>query len=98
MHDRLFQHQQALQIESLKAYAQHLGLDVPAFEDCLTQGTYASAVQQNLDEGTAAGVRGTPSFVLGKSRPDGTVQGIIIKGVQPIASFRQAIEHLLGEQ
>jgi protein-disulfide isomerase len=98
MHDLLFQYQQALQIESLKGYAQHLGLDVPAFEDCLVQGTYASAVQQNLDEGTAAGVRGTPSFVLGKTRPDGSVQGIVLRGAQPIVAFRQAIERLLGEQ
>ena len=69
MHDLLFQHQQALQTESLKEYAQHLGLDAPTFEDCLVQGKYASAVQQNLDEGTAAGIQGTPGFVLGKTRP-----------------------------
>lgn len=97
MHDLLFQHQQALQIASLTGYAQHLGLDAAAFEACLTQGKYASEVQQNLDEATAAGMHGTPGFVLGKTQHDGTVKGIFIRGAQPIATFQQAMERLLAE-
>jgi hypothetical protein len=35
---------------------------------------------------------------LGKTRPEGTMQGIAIRGAQPITAFRQAIDRLLGEK
>jgi protein-disulfide isomerase len=98
MHDRLFQHQQALHVEHLKGYARDLGLKARPFEVCLEQGKYAMAVQQALEDGTAAGVQGTPGFVLGKTRPDGTMQGSTIKGAQPLAVFQQSIERLLAEK
>jgi protein-disulfide isomerase len=98
MHDRLFQHQQTLQVERLKGYARDLGLNTRAFEVCLDQGRYATAVQQDLDAGAAAGVQGTPGFILGKTRSDGTIKGTFIRGAQPLAAFRQAIERLLGEK
>ena len=98
MHDLLFRNQKALQVEFLTGYARQLGLKAPAFDACLAQGQYAPDIQQDLNEGTAAGVQGTPGFVLGKTRPDGTVQGIFLRGAQPMAAFRQAIERLLGEQ
>ena len=95
MHALLFQHQQALQVEHLKRHARQLGLNASAFETCLEQGTYAAAIQQNLEDGLAAGVQGTPGFFLGKTRPDGIIQGTFIRGAQPLAAFQQAIERLL---
>jgi protein-disulfide isomerase len=98
MHDLLFRHQKALQREQLQTYAQHLGLDAMAFDTCIEQGKYAAAVQQDLDDAAAAGVRGTPGFSLGRSGPDGTLQGVAIKGAQPLTAFREAIERLLKAQ
>jgi protein-disulfide isomerase len=97
MHDLLFRNQKALQLEALTGYARQLGLQAPAFEACLAQGKYAPAIQQDLTAGTAAGVHGTPGFVLGTPQPDGTIQGIALRGAQPIAAFRQAIARVLGE-
>jgi protein-disulfide isomerase len=96
MHDVLFRHPQALAVEQLTAYAQRLDLDLTAFERCLAQGQYAAVVQQNYAEGIAVGVRGTPAFFLGKTRPDGTIEGLAIRGAQPFAAFQQAIERLLA--
>jgi len=98
MHDVLFQHQQALEVEQLQAYGRDLGLEALPFETCVAQGRYAAAVQQDVEAGMAAGVRATPSFVLGNTRPDDTIQGLAIKGAQPLATFRQAIERLLAER
>jgi protein-disulfide isomerase len=95
MHDLLFHHQQALQVEQLQAYARRLGLDAIAFESCLEQGTYAAAVQKGVEEGTAAGVQGTPAFFLGKTSAEGTMQGILISGARPITAFQHHIERLL---
>ena len=55
---------------------------------CLDQGKYATNVaQQDLEDGTVAGVQGTPGFILGKTQPDGSIQGIAIKGAQPLAGL-----------
>jgi len=98
MHDLLFQNQQALAPEQLPDYAKRLGLDTTAFSACLDSAKHAGAVQQNYGDGTAAGVRGTPSFVVGRTRPDNTVEGLLIVGARPLADFRQEIDRLLNEK
>jgi protein-disulfide isomerase len=96
MHDLLFRNQQMLQVEQLQAYAGRLSLDAAAFDACLEQGTYAAAVQKDVEEGMAAGVQGTPAFLLGQTAADGTIQGVAISGARPITAFRDLIERLLG--
>lgn len=98
MHDALFQNQQALQVEKLKAYARSLNLNAAAFDACLDKGKYGTAVQKNYEEGVAAQIRGTPAFFVGKTRPDNTIQGVLISGAHPIPVFRQEIERLLQQQ
>jgi predicted DsbA family dithiol-disulfide isomerase len=98
MHDLLFQNQQALGTDQLPGYAGRLGLDTAAFAACLDSGKYASAIQQNLGDGAAAGVRGTPSFVIGRTRPDGSVEGLLVSGARPLSEFRQEIDRLLSEK
>jgi protein-disulfide isomerase len=98
MHDLLFQNQQALAPEQLPHYAKRLGLDAAAFSACLDSAKHAGAVQQNYGEGAAAGVRGTPSFIVGRTRPDNTVEGLLIVGARPLADFRQEIDRLLNEK
>jgi protein-disulfide isomerase len=97
MHDLLFQDQQALDLDQLKKYARDLQLDPTAFDTCLEQGKYTAEVQQDYDEGVAAGVRGTPGFFLGKTGADDTIRGTLITGAQPLSVFRQAIEGLLRD-
>jgi len=87
-HDLLFQNQAALDVESLKSYAASLGLDTAAFDDCLTSGKYAQEVAKDLQDGTNAGVQGTPSFF---------VNGMPIRGAQPYAAFQVAIEAALAK-
>src|SRR5438045_1785846 len=83
LRDRLFQNQQALAAGQLPTYADRLGLDRAAFGTCLNSGKYAAAVQKNFGDGAAAGVRGTPSFVIGRTRPDDTVEGLLLTGARP---------------
>jgi protein-disulfide isomerase len=92
MHDTLFGEPEALAVDDLKADAARLGLDAAAFAACLESGAHAASVQKGVDDGLSAGVQGTPSFFLGKTRPDGIVEGLMITGAQPLAEFRQEIE------
>src|SRR5213594_1668352 len=98
MHDLLFRNQQALAPDQLPAHAGTLGIDAAAFAACLGGGKYANAVQKNFGDGAAAGVNGTPSFVIGRTRPDGTVEGLLLAGARPLAEFRQEIDRLLSEK
>jgi protein-disulfide isomerase len=94
MHDRLFQNG-ALGIINLKGYARDLGLDLAVFEACLDEGKYAAEVDKDAADGAASGVTGTPSFFIGKTGSDGTIEGTLIRGAQAITAFKQEIDRLL---
>lgn len=99
MHDLLWRNQTALGVENLKKYAREdLRLDPAAFDDCLRSGRYQAEVEKDYRDGVAAGVRGTPSFFIGRTRSDGTLQGTPLRGALPIEAFRQAIERVLAEK
>ncbi|OGB95055.1 MAG: hypothetical protein A2Z31_04150 [candidate division NC10 bacterium RBG_16_65_8] len=97
MHERLFANQNALGAADLVRHAQALGLDGPEFARCLDSAKYAPQVRQALAEGQRAGLRGTPMFFLGLTKPnDGKVTVLsAIQGAQPFAAFQDAIEKLL---
>ena len=75
-------------------YAGASGLNVKAFQSCLAADKFAAAMQKDLDEATAVGVSGTPTFVIGKTAP-GTMDGSKIVGALPFAAFEQKIRALL---
>jgi predicted DsbA family dithiol-disulfide isomerase len=98
MHGRLFENQKAL--EPWSGHAEALGLDVAAFDSCMTSGKYADAVKKDMAEAQKAGTSGTPSFVLAITDPDDPtkVEGLtFIRGAQPFASFKSTIDGALEE-
>jgi len=100
MHDELFAHQKDLQADKLVGYATAAGVaDAMAFQACLDSGKYEAQTKTGLTEGTKAGVRGTPSFVLGRTGAIGTVAAVkLIRGAQGLSSFQEQLEALLGSQ
>lgn len=100
MHTRLFENQKALGPGNLADYAQALGLDRPKFQRCLESGKHAARVRKDLADGQQAGVTGTPAFFLGLTEPNDPKVKVIraLKGAQPYASFKDAIESLLSSQ
>lgn len=98
MHDVLFGNQQALDPPKLSEQARGLGLDGARFDECLGAGTHAARVSQGLTDGQAAGVQGTPSFVVARTTPSGTVEGTLVVGAQTVEVFRRLIDHLLAER
>jgi protein-disulfide isomerase len=83
MHDKLFENQGALDVPSLKQYAADLGLDTAAFNSCLDNGDMASEVQNDFNDGQAAGVSGTPTFFI---------NGKMLVGAQPFDAFKAVID------
>ncbi len=64
MHDLLFQEQDRLTVRELKEKAGRLGLDQVAFDTCLDTSRYVEQVQEDLREGSRAGISGTPALFL----------------------------------
>jgi protein-disulfide isomerase len=99
LHDAIFDNQRKLSDDDLAGYAEAAGLDVAVFKDCLSTGKHALKVKADLQEGTKAGVRGTPSFVMGLTDPDTDEKfhaTVFLRGAQPYAAFQKAIDELLA--
>jgi protein-disulfide isomerase len=70
MHALLFENQQALEIEHLRAYAQRLGLDMKRYEREMVEHVHLERVRCNIDTGHKSGVRATPGFFVNGRRQD----------------------------
>jgi len=98
MHDLLFQNQKALAHSQLAEHARTIAVDGAKFDECLSSGRHAARVERGFTEGSAIGVQGTPSFVVGKTKAGGVVEGLPIRGAQPLDTFRRIIDQTLAEQ
>ena len=94
MRDRLFAAGAALSDDAMLAAAVDLKLDSKAFSACLAAKTFAPRIARDTQDATAAGITGTPSFVLGRVK-DGKVTGTLMVGAKPLAQFEAEIEKLL---
>ena len=91
MHDKLFENTQALDVASLKSYASALGLNSSKFDDCLDSGKYEQEVKDDMADGQASGITGTPGFVILDKKGKGTK----LSGAQPFAKFKEALDAAL---
>jgi protein-disulfide isomerase len=87
-HDRLFDEQPRFERADLIRYAVGVGLDAGAFTRCLDARTFGAAVEADVSQGRALGVRGTPTFFI---------NGEIRVGAQSVDSFRRAIDGALAQ-
>jgi len=64
MHDLLFENQQHLKANHLRAYAQRLELDLSRYDYEMGDHVYLQRVREHVASGVASGVRATPAFYL----------------------------------
>lgn len=72
---------------TFKKYAGGLGLEQAQFDACLDSSKYADRIASDQQEGQAAGVSGTPTFLI---------NGALLVGAQPYTAFQQQIEYYLA--
>jgi protein-disulfide isomerase len=73
-HDRLFEHQQALDRDSMFRYARELELDIAAFRTCLDDPATRARVSDDVRAGIAAGVESTPTLFINGRRINGALE------------------------
>lgn len=74
-------------VNGLKEVAQNLGLNEGDFNSCLDSGDKAAEVQKDAEEGSKAGVSGTPAFFI---------NGRLISGAVPFEQFKVVIDEELN--
>jgi len=95
-HDTLFQNPKEMDEPSLGRRAADLGLNVSAFSACL-DGQATDKVRQDVGEAGRLGVRGTPTFFIGVTGPDGLVTVTDrISGARPLSAFKEAIDKAMA--
>jgi protein-disulfide isomerase len=94
MHDALFEAKGKINQAEILGYAKSIGLDTSSFKSCLTSGRHDKDIEQDVIEAKLAGIRGTPSFVLGRTT-DNLVDGTLLRGTRPFVTFKDEIESLL---
>ena len=67
MHDLLFEHQDALEIDDLYRYADVAQLDLPRLKEDLDRRVHVSRVMHDVTSGRRSGVTGTPTFFLNEA-------------------------------
>jgi protein-disulfide isomerase len=72
------------------------GVDAARYDACVRNPATLAAVEADQEEARAAGITGTPSFVVGRAA-NGTVEGTVISGAQSYAAFATRIDALLAE-
>jgi len=96
MRNALISNQSNLGEAALVGYAQSLSLDVARFRTCLASDKYLAEIQHSVEGANAIDISGTPSFVLGKTTPEG-VEGAKIEGALPSADFETKIKAWLAK-
>ena len=84
-HDKIFENQQLLSNENLKKWAKELGYEI---DTCLDSEKYLEEVKKDLSDGEAAGISGSPGFLINE---------IELSGAQPFSAFKQIIEQELSK-
>jgi protein-disulfide isomerase len=91
MHDELFKNQQ--QLDAVPLLAKRLGLDVAAFERCLT-GDAENQLRADTTSAKVLGITGTPTFVFGVLQSDGRIKAFqTLQGAQPFSAFEAVLSN-----
>ncbi|MGH9858278.1 MAG: DsbA family protein, partial [Acidobacteriota bacterium] len=70
-HDLLFENQTNLEREDLESYAEEVELDMDRFRRELDEHTHAKTVNEDIADGRAVGVSGTPTIFINEARYTG---------------------------
>jgi protein-disulfide isomerase len=83
LHDLMFQTQDKLKEDDLRAKAAQLGMDKTLFDTCLGSGKYASKVVQDEREGISLGIGSTPAIFI---------NGRFFSGALPLSELTRLID------
>lgn len=98
MYHHLFSNQRELAPEKLPAHARQLGLDVDAFQKCLSSGRHAAGIREDLRTAGILGIGSTPTYLIGRRLPGGDKVEILdkISGLPPYEALAKKLNDFLA--
>lgn len=96
VHAAIFANQKQMSDTDLQNHARNAGVNIAALQSCVADPAVTAKITSDLEEGSRAGVSGTPMFFIG------TVEGGKLRtlkrvnGADPFSSFQAAIDPLLA--
>lgn len=96
MHDHLYENQKVINsgwlgVDNIKKFASEVGLQMQQFISCFDERKYNQQVMENFEQGKAAGVNGTPTFIIIGNNG----QTKVVVGAQPFSVFKQVLDEML---
>lgn len=74
--------------------ADALSLNIKQFNECLTEQTPLTKIEQDVAYGSSLGIRGTPSFLVGKIENNRIINPKLVVGAQSYQTFNAILEAL----
>ncbi len=97
MRTSLFANMKQLSRELYLKSAAELSLDMNKFNDCLNDNAIAVKIQQDVAYGSSLGIRGTPSFVIGRVENGQLISPKLVVGAQSYETLALLIDSLLDK-
>ena len=95
MHGLLFDNQKALGEQTFQKLATDLQLKSEEFNQCLRDPKIVAQIREQVRLAEAAGVQGTPAFLIGRIR-NGVLTGAkLMTGAQPLLNFERVVGQFL---
>lgn len=98
MRSALFKNVQKLGDPLYQQTAAELSLELDKFSECLADKTMVDKITQDIAYGKSLGVRGTPSFVIGRIENNQLIAPKLVVGAQSYETFALLLDELLAKQ
>ena len=98
INDFLFQSKANLSDAKYIEFAKNNGLDLSKFKACLKDGKQEAEIAKAFEDGKNYGVRGTPSFFIGKTQKGKEMTGVYVRGARGYDVFKTEIDKLLAQK
>ena len=79
-------------LDNLQPLADEIGVNSTAFAECMESERMVERVQQDIDNGVAIGVSGTPMAVILNEKGESRV----VAGAQPLSELQSIVDALMG--
>ena len=93
----LFDQQNCLNCKGVLAIATEEQLNTAALQACMERKSTVALINANRSEASLHNISATPTFVIGPTQSDGSLDGRVIEGALPWSTFKSTIDEALRE-
>ena len=93
----LFDQQNCLNCKGVLAIAAEEDLNTAALQACMERKSTVTLINANRSEASLHNISATPTFVIGPTQNDGSLDGRVIEGALPWSTFKSTIDKALRE-